>query len=144
MSFGFDTLLLAGEPSSEVQVIGGDPELLDGGVVPGDLGVGDRPLFVAGRHPRTAIGFDAEDGLLWFVVVDGRQVPYSAGMSLQELVGLFRWLGVDEALNLDGGGSSTMLLGAELVNRPSDETGARPVGNSLWLVRDPEGCGIAS
>ncbi len=143
MAFGLDTLPLAGEPSSEVQIIGGDPELLDGGVVADDLGVADRPLFVAGRHPRTAIGFDADDGLLWFVVVDGRQVPYSAGMSLQELVSLFRWLGVEEALNLDGGGSSTMLLGADLVNRPSDDTGERPVGNSLWLVRDLEGCETA-
>ena len=139
MGFGFDTLAI-GEASGGMQVIGGYPELLDAGHVAGDLGVTESPSFAAARHPRTAIGFDTDEGLLWLVVVDGRQTPRSAGMSLPELANLFLWLGVDEALNLDGGGSSAMLLGTQLVSRPSDAEGERSVGNSVWLVRDPGGC----
>ncbi len=139
MRFGSDTLAIGGG-NGGVQVVGGYPELLDAGRVAGDLGVSERPSFAAARHPRTAIGFDADERLLWLVVVDGRQAPRSSGMSLRELANLFLWLGVDEALNLDGGASSAMLLGAQLVSRPSDAGSERPVGNSVWLVRDPEGC----
>ena len=87
-----------------MQVIGGYPVLLTGGVARGDLGVAERPSFAAVRHPRTAVGFDSRGSLLWLVVVDGRQAPWSAGMSLPELTDLLRALGADEALNLDGGG----------------------------------------
>ena len=123
-----------------LQVVGGFPELLDGGIRVGDLEVGDRPDFAAARHPRTAVGFDPGGGLLWLVVVDGRQMPHSAGMSLPELTELFLALGVTEAINLDGGGSSVMNVGGRVVSNPSDVTGERPVGNSLWLVQDGSGC----
>ena len=128
-------------PRHGLQVLGGFPELLDGGVVVGDLGVAERPGFAAARHPRTAVGLDTRNGLLWLVVVDGRQAPRSAGMSLPELADLFLSLGVDEAINLDGGGSSAMSLGGRLVSSPSDAAGERPVGNSLWVVRDETACG---
>ncbi len=141
MAFGPDTLA-PGAAHDGVQVVGGYPELLDGGSVVGDLAVTDRPSFAAARHPRTAVGFDSGRGRLWVVVVDGRQPPHSAGMTLPELANLFLWLGVDEALNLDGGGSSVMSLGAEVVSRPSDAQGERLVGNSVWLVEDPRGCGV--
>ncbi len=123
-----------------LQVVGGFPELLDGGIRVGDLEVGDRPDFAAARHPRTAVGFDPGSGILWLVVVDGRQMPHSAGMSLPELTELFLALGVAEALNLDGGGSSAMTVGGWMVSSPSDATGERPVGNSLWLVQDGAAC----
>lgn len=139
MVFGPDTVA-PGDGHGRIRVVGGYPELLDGGSVVADLAVTDRPSFAATRHPRTAIGFDADEGLLWLVVVDGRQPPLSAGMSLPELANLFLWLGVDEALNLDGGGSSVMSLGAQVMNSPSDAGGERPVANSVWLVRDPRGC----
>ena len=126
--------------SEGLQVVGGFPELLDGGVRVGDLEVADRPDFAAVRHPRTAVGFDPGSGLLWLVVVDGRQMPHSAGMSLPELTDLFLALGVAEALNLDGGGSSVMTVGGRTVSSPSDATGERPVGNSLWLVQDGSAC----
>lgn len=122
------------------QIIGGFPELLDRGSPVGDLGVAERPSFAAARHPRTAVGLDNETGVLWIVVVDGRQLPYAAGMSLPELTELFLALGVDEAINLDGGGSSAMSVGGRVVSRPSDSTGERAVGNSLWLVLDETGC----
>ena len=74
------------------------------------------------------------------MVVDGRQAPRSAGMSLPELTDLMAALGADEALNLDGGGSSAMALRGRIVNRPSDATGERTVANSLWVVRSGDGC----
>jgi len=126
--------------TARLQIVGGFPELLDGGIRVGDLEVKARPDFAAARHPRTAVGFDAGAGLLWMVVVDGRQMPRSAGMSLPELTELFLALGVTEALNLDGGGSSVMAVDGRIASSPSDASGERPVGNSLWLVRDGWAC----
>ena len=138
---GPDTSSAEAAPAAQrLQIVGGFPELLDGGIRVGDLEVGDRPDFAAARHPRTAVGFDPGNGLLWLVVVDGRQIPRSAGMSLPELTELFLALGVREALNLDGGGSSVMTVSGRKVSNPSDATGERPVGNSLWLVRDGSAC----
>ena len=145
MGFGPDTVGPGGSASGlapgGLQVIGGFPVLLDGGVPRGDLGVAERPSFAAARHPRTAVGYDSAGNLLWIVVVDGRQAPRSAGMSLPELADLLLALGTDEALNLDGGGSSAMSLRGRVVSRPSDAEGERTVGNSLWLVRTGTGCG---
>ena len=76
----------------------------------------------------------------WLVVVDGRQGDYSTGMTLPELADLFQLLGATEALNLDGGGSSVMLLRGRRVSRPSDAEGERPVVNALLIVEDPGGC----
>lgn len=145
MGFGPDTVGVLGGAAAVSQggpqVIGGYPLLLNGGVRKGDLGVGERPSFAAARHPRTAVGYDSRGKLFWLVVVDGRQAPRSAGMSLPELADLMLALGVDEALNLDGGGSTAMSLRGRVVNRPSDARGERTVANSLWLVRDGSGCG---
>lgn len=129
-----------GGPEPEVDVIGGFPELLDDGARVGDLGVGANASFAASRHPRTAVGLDPMGERLWLVVVDGRQGEYSTGMSLPELAGLLEGLGVTEALNLDGGGSSTMIVGGESVSRPSDPGGARPVVNALLVVTDSTSC----
>jgi hypothetical protein len=63
-----------------------------------------------GVNPRTAVGVDQTGGTLWIVVVDGRQKGVSAGMTLVELAVLFRSLGVWDALNLDGGGSTAFVL----------------------------------
>lgn len=124
----------------EVDVVGGFPELLDDGERVGDLGVGSNPTFAAARHPRTAIAVDRAGGRLWLVVVDGRQGEYSMGMTLPELATLVEALGATEALNLDGGGSSVMVIDGEIVSRPSDAGGERAVANALLLVSDPAGC----
>ena len=86
------------------------------------------------RHPRTAAGVSADGRTLWLVVVDGRQPGYSVGMTLPELGDLMIELGADDALNLDGGGSSAFVArdsaGEVVLNKPSD--GAfRPVANHL-------------
>lgn len=120
--------------------VAGFPDLIDAGRRVGDLEVGARPSFAATRHPRTAVGYDLDERRVWLLVVDGRQPPHSAGMTLPELADLFEALGAEEALNLDGGGSTTLVLRGEAVNRPSDAAGERPVVNALAVVRAPGGC----
>jgi hypothetical protein len=83
-------------------------------------------------HPRTAIGVDAAGTTLYLVVVDGRQDEYSEGMTVHELAVYLQEIGAHDAINLDGGGSSIMLLADETgalktMNRPS----ARVLGVSL-------------
>ena len=129
-----------GGDAVEVDVVGGFPELLDAGSRVGDLGVSANPTFAASRHPRTAIGIAPESRRLWLVVVDGRQGEYSTGMSLPELAQVLEALGATEGLNLDGGGSSTMVIGSRRVSRPSDPAGERRVVNALLIVRDSMGC----
>jgi len=73
--------------------------------------------FAARRHPRTGLGL--RDSTLVFVVVDGRQPGYSEGMTLYEFAGVFADLGCTDAMNLDGGGSTTMVVRGEVVNSPS-------------------------
>lgn len=85
-------------------------------------------------HPRTAIGIDRATNQLLLLVVDGRQ-GFSRGYTMVELARKMIWLGADEALNLDGGGSSTMLAlredgGMGLLNSPSDGA-ERRVANAI-------------
>lgn len=131
------------EPDEDVRVVGGLPHLLADGARVGDLEVESRPSFAAARHPRTAIGYERLDGgRVWIVVVDGRREGYSVGMTLPELAELFEALGAREALNLDGGGSTAMVVDGRIVNRPSDLTGERAVANALLLVSDPSACAL--
>lgn len=89
--------------------------------------------FETTRHPRTMIGAD-RDGGIWLVTVDGRQPWLSLGMTFAELQRLARRLGLRSALNLDGGGSTTMVVERWIVNHPSDETGPRPVSDALVVL----------
>ena len=116
------------------EAVGGFPWLIRGSQNVLDQQPGVRPDFSEQRHPRTAIGFTADRRAL-LVVVDGRQPPYSTGMTLPELTDLMIRLGAVDALNLDGGGSATMVIRGHPVNRPSDREGERAVGNALTLVR---------
>ena len=86
----------------------------------------------AERHPRTAIGFNADSTRLYFVVVDGRHMT-SVGVTLWEMKGIFDALGAVNAVNLDGGGSSCILANDEVLNHPSDGP-VRAVGNGCLLV----------
>jgi trimeric autotransporter adhesin len=106
-----------------------------------DSQVYQTPKTGADREPRTAVGIK-EDGTVFFTVIDGRQEPYSSGISMPDLAQLMIDLGAVTALNLDGGGSSTFTtrtLGGddlEIDNMPSDR-GERSVANS-WLVVSEE------
>lgn len=84
------------------------------------------------RHPRTCIGFNADSTKVYMVVIDGRSVE-STGVSLGEAADVFRALGAINAVNLDGGGSSCMVVNDEVVNTPSDGS-LRPVGNGCLLI----------
>jgi hypothetical protein len=81
-----------------------------------------------GINPRTAIGIDREGTTLTIVVVDGRQPGYSEGVSLWEIADLMQAYGVEFALNLDGGGSSTLAM---LNPDGTPEVLNSPVGNRL-------------
>lgn len=118
-------------------LVGGTPRIvLDGRSVAGleEHREETAPAFSTDRHPRTGIGFSADSTRLVLVTVDGRQ-RRSVGMSLAEFARLMMMLGVDEGLNLDGGGSTTMVVGTTVVNRPSDLTGERAVANALLIRR---------
>lgn len=84
-----------------------------------------------GRAPRTAIGLK-EDGHILAVVVDGRQ-DSSIGMSLLEMALFMQELGARDAMNLDGGGSSEMVIKGKIINKPSDKR-ERRVGNGLVII----------
>jgi hypothetical protein len=89
--------------------------------------------FTSSRHPRTVIGVDRR-GQVWLAAVDGRLPNYSVGMTFADLERLADRLQLTDALNLDGGGSTTMVVKGQVVNKPSDPAGARPVGDALIVV----------
>ena len=89
--------------------------------------------FDTTRHPRTIIGTDAR-GAIWLVTIDGRNPSRSLGMSFTELQGLSRRLGLRSALNLDGGGSTTMWVAGRIENHPSDPEGPRKVSDAILVV----------
>lgn len=92
------------------------------------------------RMPRTAVGYDRARQTLILTVVDGYQRGYSRGMTQEELADLLREFGADMAMELDGGGSSTMVIENQVVNRPPDTTGERHVANALLVFyREPVG-----
>ncbi len=114
-------------------VIGGGPRLVREGRpgLPADPGIYPSG-FADERHPRTAVGVRA-DGRILLVTVDGRQPERSVGMTIAELATLLRELGAVEAINMDGGGSTTMVVGGRVVNSPSDLAGERAVGDALLV-----------
>ena len=129
-----------------MEAISGGPRILRNGAV--SIEVENERLsrsFADKRHPRTAIGYSQNAQVLFLIVVDGRQPGYSVGMSLQEMAEFMRTrlaefsrakVNAYQGLNLDGGGSTTMVVSEQVVNKPSDPTGERPVANALLVVAD--------
>jgi hypothetical protein len=118
-------------------VVGGWPRVVTGGVnvgVVADSLEGTMPRFSSARHPRSAIAISGDSSQLMLVVVDGRR-PWSVGMSLSELADALVALGARDAMNLDGGGSSTLWIRGTVVTHPSDAAGERAVGNALFVRR---------
>jgi hypothetical protein len=115
-------------------VVGGGPKIVTAGRV--DITLEREkvlPSFSTTRHPRTAIAsLPGNKALL--LVVDGRQPALSVGMALDELARLMIELGAVDAINLDGGGSSTMTIDGTVVNHPSDVTGERPVSDAILVL----------
>lgn len=105
-----------------------------------------------GMNPRTAVGTDRDGRTLWIVIVDGRQPGVSHGMTLVELACLFETLGAWDALNLDGGGSTTFVLQSKssepcVVNTPVGQRlpgTLRQVANNLGFFLPGVGPDCAS
>ena len=102
----------------------------------------DDRTFVTNRHNRTAVGI-RDDGTVLLLVADGRH-KQAEGLSLTELQQIFRWLGCRDALNLDGGGSTTLFLNIGdylgIANCPSDNgrfdhDGERGVSNAVLILK---------
>lgn len=98
----------------------------------------DDRTFVTHRHNRTAIGIKP-DGTVLMIAVDGRHAK-AQGMTLVQLIKTLKWLGCVDALNMDGGGSTTCYIkGRGVVNYPSDNNafdhkGERKVSNAILLM----------
>ena len=132
-----NTTWTGGETWREAMASG--PILIDEGkVIEYKEGIPNWDGFYAMRHPRSMIGTDSQ-GYLWLVVVDGRSAGYADGMSIAELTQLASSLGLTDALNLDGGGSSTLwVLPAGVISHPSDNgcfdnLGQRIIPNALLI-----------
>ncbi len=118
-------------------IIGGGPQLIKNGRVEiTNAAEKILPSFVHDGHPRTAIA-KLKSGQILLVTVDGRQPGESIGMSLTMLADLLIEFGAVEAINLDGGGSTTMVIRNKLVNKPSDATGERPVSDAILVFPRP-------
>lgn len=116
------------------ELIGGFPRIVKNGINYAQQGFNEEggPSHAFERHPRTAVGFNEDSTKVYFVTVDGRQ-SHSAGMTLPELADFMIKVGVAHGLNLDGGGSTTMVINGNIVNKPSDGT-ERSVANSLLFI----------
>lgn len=87
--------------------------------------------FVETKHPRTAVA-KLKDGKFLMITVDGRSES-SGGINLEDLAKLLLEFGATDAMNLDGGGSTTMFLDGKVVNKPSDKEGERRVGDAILV-----------
>jgi hypothetical protein len=118
------------------QAVGGGPWLVRDGRIAVDSGAEsfDASSFVLSRHARTAVGIDAA-GQMLLVTVD-RRAEASRGASLDEMARIMKDLGAVNAMNLDGGGSTTMSIYGGVVNAPSDGR-ARPVADMLLVFANP-------
>jgi hypothetical protein len=135
-----------GEGKRDVFALNGAPLLLKGGASIDRAHLEGWPLdeltpaalademhqWFSLRAPRTAVGV-RQDGRILFVTIDGRRSDVSVGATIDELRGVMRALGAVDALNLDGGGSTTLVVDGEIKNTPSDETGARPVADAVLI-----------
>lgn len=110
---------LAALPADTQFAISGSAMMLTNGMV-------TPPAKDEARHPRSALGLSADARTLYVVAVDGRQEPHSRGVTLAELANIFIQFGAHNALNLDGGGSTSLVIkdpasGAfAIANQPSD------------------------
>jgi exopolysaccharide biosynthesis protein len=116
--------------------VGGGPVLLQNGEI---LITNEEERMFAGKaiqdkHPRTAMGYTA-DGKLIILVVQGRTPGIADGATLPQLAQIFKDLGCIEALNLDGGGSSCLLINGKETITPSDKEGQRAVP-AVFIIQE--------
>ncbi|MCC6329482.1 MAG: phosphodiester glycosidase family protein [Acidobacteria bacterium] len=121
-------------PAKNEDIVAGVPQLIKNGKI--DITWEQEKAskgFAETRHPRTAVA-KLKDGKFLMITVDGRQPGVSVGMNLQELAEYLFSLGAVDAMNLDGGGSTTMFLDGKVVNTPSDKEGERKIGDAILVT----------
>ncbi|MET9344788.1 phosphodiester glycosidase family protein [Nonomuraea sp. NPDC003804] len=118
----------------DVSVIGGGVGLIRNGRirVTAKRDGHDSVNMILRRHPRTLAGVTRSGGLV-LATVDGRKPGITVGANMIEAAQLMKWLGAVQAINLDGGGSTAMVVGGKVVNKPSDGR-ERPVGDALLIL----------
>jgi hypothetical protein len=126
------TLRWSAGPSRLLDAIGGYPLVVDGGRV---VGAPCSESFCF-RNPRTSVGITRSGDVL-LVAVDGRRSS-SVGVTLVGLGRLMKHLGATKAMNVDGGGSTTMVVRGRIVNHPSDSGGERGVTSSILVLPGPD------
>lgn len=127
-------------PFHPLQAVGGRPVLVRDSMIAAEADTFGSAGF-RGRNPRTAAGIARNGTRLILAAIDGR-TPHDAGMTLRETAALMLALGAPEAINLDGGGSTTMVVAdpdsagrLRVVNHPSDNSGERAVGDAMAVVQ---------
>jgi hypothetical protein len=117
-------------PAGAWNAVSGNQRILRNGVISAP-----DNSYTTTLNPHTAVGVDSDNGHVFFMVVDGRQNEYSEGMRTDEMAQMLLDFGVDNAINLDGGGSSTLVFadglrgGARTVNSPSDGSSSQAPGS---------------
>jgi len=122
-------------PKKIKALVGGYPKIVKNGnnyAYAGFAEEGGTNSFATARHPRTGVGISADSSEIYFITVDGRQ-EISDGMNLSELADFMVTLGIETGINLDGGGSTEMIVRNEVMNSPSDG-GERSISNSLMTI----------
>lgn len=118
------------------QAFGGGPVLVQDGQI--RITNNEERKFagkaIADKHPRTAIGYK-NDGTMVILAVQGRMKGLAEGATLPQMAKILVDLGCIEAMNLDGGGSSCMLINGKETIKPSDPTGQRPVP-AVFVVKE--------
>ncbi|MGF3104058.1 phosphodiester glycosidase family protein [Rossellomorea sp. DUT-2] len=124
-----------------LDIINGAPQLLDDGKI--EIQAKEEGFawsndfyyhFAQYRHPRSFAGIK-ENGNILFITVEGRNPEQSIGVSFYESARILQSLGAIKGMNLDGGGSSAMNVNDQLVNKPSDDTGERPVSDGILILK---------
>ena len=117
-------------------VVGGGPVLVHNGKI--RVTNEEEGLFIKGEkdiHPRSALGY-TRDGRIIVLAVQGRTPGTASGVTLAEEAKVLLDLGCYEALNLDGGGSSCLLVNGRETIHPSDKEGERPVPSVFIIKRN--------
>lgn len=123
---------------SEWDIVGGVPQLIKNGRIQIEWEAEKTTRsFVETRHPRTAVAI-LKDGKFLMITVDGRSES-SGGIGLQDLAEYLLSIGAVDAMNLDGGGSTTMYLDGKVVNVPSDKEGERKVSDAIIVTQRTKG-----
>jgi hypothetical protein len=124
---------LPNEWASVTDAISGGPSLVKDGRPIYNAGEALTPAQLRGRNPRTAVGQRADGGIV-MVAVDGRQRGWSIGITNWDLALTLVRYGCVTGFALDSGGSTTLAFEGKVLNRPSDRTGERPVGEALVIA----------